>query len=109
MYGFSKNIHNVRHSIYHNQNEQNEPGENICKGTQRASAEQQTKYLWPNIKIFMTFPIQSEQGRARTTTEPGPNAATTTTTTGASWRTQDIAIHKVFPLANSPPPHVCLA
>jgi len=88
---------------------QNEPGENICKGTQRASAEQQTKYLWPNIKIFMTFPIQSEQGRARTTTEPGPNAATTTTTTGASWRTQDIAIHKVFPLANSPPPHVCLA
>jgi len=46
----------------------------------------------------MTFPIQSEQSWswASTTTEPGPNA-TTATTTGASWRTQDIAIHKVFP------------
>lgn len=46
----------------------------------------------------MTFPIQSEQSWswASTTTEPGPNA-TTATTTGASWRTQDIAIYKVFP------------
>lgn len=54
----------------------------------------------------MTFPIQSEQSRSRsqsrsrpkTTTEPGPSA------TGASWHTQDIAIHKVFPL-RCPPYH----
>lgn len=73
-------------------------------------------------KILYDLPdsIRTEQSRQnQNTTEPSPDAAPESAT-GASWRTQDIAIHKVFPplasmsqLPTFPPPsslsHVCVA